>query len=220
MTDKGGLGFTLPPKTPKSSMKTTAGKDDGSGKKRGRRARFDDQAQGSPDLGNNFTSSKSNGSGFTLPSSKSNGKASNRGKTAVAKEQPLELRVEQEITENVKCMMDCEAADILRSIQVQMVQLSADPNIKLPDSFDMGLQYAERENGSKYTDSSSVRQALEALAMYDVSNSEICVIANVCPESEDEVLALVPSLKSKRNNLSEPLKEALDELAKFKKGTE
>ena len=37
-----------------------------------------------------------------------------------------------ELLKNAKCMMDCEAAQILQGIQEQMVLLSRDPTIKLP----------------------------------------------------------------------------------------
>ncbi|KAL0005218.1 hypothetical protein SO802_012779 [Lithocarpus litseifolius] len=59
--------------------------------------------------------------------------------------------------------------------------------------YDKGLQYAKR--GVHYTNPQSVRKVLENLTKYGVSNSELCVIANVGPESVDEVLSLVPSLK-------------------------
>lgn len=37
-----------------------------------------------------------------------------------------------ELPENIKCLMDCEAADILQGVQEQMVMLSRDPTIKIP----------------------------------------------------------------------------------------
>ncbi|BBH00717.1 RNA polymerase II, Rpb4, core protein [Prunus dulcis] len=100
--------------------------------------------------------------------------------------QPLELKIEQELPQSAKCLMDCEAADILQGIQEQIILLSKDPTIKIPcsnwfafRSFDKGLQYTKRT--SHYTNPQSVRK--------------ISVIANVCPETTDEVFALVPSLK-------------------------
>ncbi|MBA0723592.1 hypothetical protein Golax_004162 [Gossypium laxum] len=180
MSEKGGRMFSLPTKTtPKSSLKSTAG---------------------SPDV--NFSSPKSDGK-FATPFGKGGKgeKAANGGKTHVAKEsQSLELRVEQELPENVKCLMDCEAASILEGIQDQMVILSSDPTIKLPESFGSGLQYAK--TGSYYTNPQS-----------------ICVIANTCPETVDEVFALVRSLEAKRSKLTGPLKDVLDELAKLKTST-
>lgn len=37
-----------------------------------------------------------------------------------------------ELPKNTKCLMDCEAAEILQGIQDRMVVLSADPAIKIP----------------------------------------------------------------------------------------
>ncbi|OMO64669.1 RNA polymerase II, Rpb4 [Corchorus olitorius] len=224
MSEKGGKGFSLP----KSSLKSTAnsGKDDDSAKsKRGRKVQFG--AEGSPDLNFSFSSRKSDGK-FATPIGKGDWakggkgeKAVNGGKTSVAKEaKSLELRVEQELQGNqgtVKCIMDCEAANILEGIQEQMVMLSEDSTIKLPESFNMGLQYAK--TGSYYTNPQSVRQVLETLSKYGVTDSEICVIGNACPETTDEVFALVRSLEAKRSRLSEPLKDVLDELAKLKQSS-
>ncbi|TYJ31060.1 hypothetical protein E1A91_A06G171600v1 [Gossypium mustelinum] len=217
MSEKGGRMFSLPTKTtPKSSLKSTAGKDDNSAKsKRGRKVQFG--TEGSPDV--NFSSPKSDGK-FATPFGKGRKgeKAANGGKTHVAKEsQSLELRVEQELPENIKCLMDCEAATILEGIQDQMVILSSDPTIKLPESFGSGLQYAK--TGSYFTNPQSVRKVLQSLTKYGVSNSEICVIANTCPETVDEVFALVRSLEAKRSKITGPLKDVLDELAKLKTST-
>ncbi|XP_028764837.1 DNA-directed RNA polymerases IV and V subunit 4-like [Neltuma alba] len=104
-----------------------------------------------------------------------------------------EFGIEQELPNNVKCLMNCEAADILLGIQDQMTILSKDPTIKIPASFDKGLQYA-KSNGH-YTKSESVRSILEPLADLGVSDAELCVIGNVCPETLEEVYALIPSLK-------------------------
>ncbi|XP_029128428.1 DNA-directed RNA polymerases IV and V subunit 4-like [Cajanus cajan] len=89
--------------------------------------------------------------------------------------------------------MDCEAADILQGIQEQMVMLSRDSTFKMPISFDKGLQYAK--NNSKYTNPQSTRRVLEPLAKCGLTDSEVCVIGNVCPETIDEVFALLPLLK-------------------------
>nr|XP_023927425.1 DNA-directed RNA polymerases IV and V subunit 4-like isoform X2 [Quercus suber] len=185
------------------------GKDDSSTKKSARKVQFN--FEGSPEY---KTSSlpKSLGKDDTpFPkgySGKGGGKGdkiANGGKSTVFKEpQPLELKVEQDLPENVKCMMDCEAFDILQGIQDQLPILSKDPEFRLPVPFDKGLQYAKR--GVHYANPQAVRQVLD----------EICVIANVCPESDEEVFSLVPSLKAKRSKLREPLKGILSELAKLK----
>nr|POE91936.1 dna-directed rna polymerases iv and v subunit 4 [Quercus suber] len=140
------------------------GKDDSSTKKSARKVQFN--FEGSPEY---KTSSlpKSLGKDDTpFPkgySGKGGGKGdkiANGGKSTVFKEpQPLELKVEQDLPENVKCMMDCEAFDILQGIQDQLPILSKDPEFRLPVPFDKGLQYAKR--GVHYANPQAVRQVLE-----------------------------------------------------------
>ncbi|XWS15441.1 hypothetical protein CRYUN_Cryun34aG0001100 [Craigia yunnanensis] len=196
MSEKRGKGFLLPTKTiPKSFFKSTPtsstdrhGKDDNSAKpKKGRKVQFG--TKGSPDLKFNFSPPKFNGK-FATP-------------------------IGKKLPKNVKCLMDCEAASVLESIQEQMVILSEDSTSKLLESFDFGMRYAK--TGSYYTNPQFVRQVLGILSKYGVSYSEICVIANSSPETVDEVFALVRSLEAKRSRLSDPLKDVLDKLAKLKK---
>ncbi|KAB1221644.1 Calcineurin B-like protein 3 [Morella rubra] len=241
LMEKGGKGFSLPTKTArKSSVKSTPakqaalkGKDDSSTKsKSGRKAQFN--VEGSPEARTN--SSAKSGGKIETPLSKGDlskwgqgDKTANAGKDSNPKiPPPLVLKVDQggyfgKLPANAKCMMDCEAVDILQGIQDQMVVLSKDPEFKLPISFDRGLLYSKR--GGNYTNPQSVRKALQfltelrILTQYGVSDGEICVIANVCPDSLEEVFALVPSLKAKESKLSEPLKAALSDLAKLKKST-
>ncbi|XP_021828103.1 DNA-directed RNA polymerases IV and V subunit 4-like [Prunus avium] len=226
MSEKGGKGFSLPTgKAVKSSLKSTPstkdaslkGKDDSSTKsKKGRKVQFDSEGLHEPK--SNFSSK------FDNPAAASGkadwgkgGKGDKVGNGRKKEPQPLELKIEQELPQSAKCLMDCEAADILQGIQEQMILLSKDPSIKIPVSFDKGLQYAKRT--SHYTNPQSVRKVLEALTKYGVSDGEISVIANVCPETADEVFALVPSLKTTRSVLSQPLKEVLSELTKLKQST-
>ncbi|XP_022133315.1 DNA-directed RNA polymerases IV and V subunit 4-like [Momordica charantia] len=214
MSEKGEKGYLKKPgktslKSPATKDAPLKGKDDIlSRPKKGRKVQFD--AQGTGDAQINF-SMKFTGKNGDLP------KGGKGAKASVAKEpQPLELKIEQELPKNVKCqcLMDCEAAQLLQGIQDQMVLLSADPTIKIPTSFDRGLLYAKRAN--HYVNTESVRPVLETLKQHGVTDSEICVIANVCPDTIDEVFALLPSLKSKKGKLTEPLNNVLSELAKVK----
>lgn len=125
----------------------------------------------------------------------------------------LEFKIEEELPRNAKCLMDCEAAEILQGIQDRMVVISADPAIKIPTSFDRGLAYAKR--GGVFSNPRSVRKILEPLIEYGVSDGEMCMVANIKVESDDEVFALVPSLKGKKGKLRDPLRNALKELAKI-----
>lgn len=198
MSDKGGKGGSL---LSKGGLK---GKDDSATKSaKARKVQFSE----------GLFESRSNG-----PTSGGKGdKVANGGKSSAAKDpHQFEHRVDQELPENFKCLMDCEAAVLLQGIQDQMVALSRDPSIKMPASFDKGLHYAKSSSSSKYSNPESVRHTLQPLMNHDLTESEICVIANVCPETADEVFALLPSLKSKRGINSQPVEEALSELAKFK----
>ncbi|XP_015578354.1 DNA-directed RNA polymerases IV and V subunit 4 isoform X2 [Ricinus communis] len=220
--EKGGKGFSLPGKGLKSSLKSitpasTKGKDDTSAKsKRGKKVQFN--SQGVNDKFNFLPKSDGKFVAATKGNMSKGGKGdkvSNGVKISSTKEpQPLELKIEQDLPKNAKCLMDCEAAQVLQGIQEQMVLLSRDPTIKLPVSFDRALQHAR--TGARFTNPQSVRRILEGLKKHGVSEGEICTIANVCPDGVDEVFALVPSLKSKKNVLREPLKDILGQLSELK----
>nr|XP_027087267.1 DNA-directed RNA polymerases IV and V subunit 4-like isoform X1 [Coffea arabica]XP_027087269.1 DNA-directed RNA polymerases IV and V subunit 4-like isoform X1 [Coffea arabica] len=219
MAEKGGKGFSLP----KGSLK---GKDDNSAKsKQGRKVQIDFEDVSDPLEPN---SPKTNGKVNTPISKGDSGKggkaskAASGGTNSVTKAPSLEFKIEEELPKNVKCLMDCEAAEILQGIQDRMVVISADPSIKIPipqlssfvsSSFDSGLTYAKR--GGTFSNPQSVRKILEPLIKYGVSEGEMCMVANLKVESDDEVFALVPSLKSEEGKLRDPLKTALNELAKI-----
>ncbi|KAD0494641.1 hypothetical protein E3N88_44182 [Mikania micrantha] len=141
-----------------------------------------------------------------------------KGGSAKKEPPPLMLKVEEELPENAKCLMNCEAAQILQGIQDHMVLLSKDPTIKIPSSFDRALQYAN--TGNFYANPHSVRQILDSLKKQDVSDGEICVIANTGIESTGKAFALMPSLKAKKSQVKEALGTALTELKKLKSVTD
>ncbi|KFK24215.1 hypothetical protein AALP_AAs66070U000200 [Arabis alpina] len=213
MSDKGGKGF-------KSSLKSKTGKDDNSVKpKKAAKVHFDHSLGKSESRFKVVQGSDDQFPGFSASKESRGGKGSSRAKkSSVTKDsQPLELKAEKELPENAKCMMDCEALEILRGIKEQLNVLSEDPTIKIPVSFDRGLEYVK--SGSCYTNPQSVRQILDPLKKHGVSEGEVCLIANVCPESTDEVFAFVPSLKGRKDKINQPLEEALAKLSKIKKST-
>ncbi|KAL0827350.1 PREDICTED: DNA-directed RNA polymerases IV and V subunit 4 isoform X1 [Brassica oleracea var. oleracea] len=235
MSEKGGKGF-------KSSLKSSygSGKDDNATKsKKTRKVQFD--PQGPRESKYTFLQESDD---QIQGSSAKGGKGSKGRKSALSKEsQPLELKTDKglvhsatfstkapppfvlhvnicvmvfaELPENAKCLMDCEAFEILQGIKEQMAVLSEDPSVKLPVSFDRGLEYVKY--GRCYMNPQSVRQILEPLKKHGVSESEMCVIANVCPESIDEVFAFLPSMKGRKDKITEPLEEALMKLSKLKR---
>ncbi|KAL1320427.1 hypothetical protein HN51_065146 [Arachis hypogaea] len=204
MSEKGGKGSSL---LSKGSLK---GKDDSATKSsKGRRVQF--SKEGPFESGITSTGSPASGGKGEFNKGGKGDKVAN-GK-ANASKSPSDPGIDQKLPENIKCLMDCEAADILHGIQEQMVMLSRDSTIKIPISFDKGLHYAS--SNSKYSDSESVRRVLQPLKGQGFSDNEICMIANMCPETVDEVFALVPSVKDK-GSTSQVLQDSLHQLSKLK----
>ncbi|OEL38364.1 DNA-directed RNA polymerases IV and V subunit 4 [Dichanthelium oligosanthes] len=125
-----------------------------------------------------------------------------------------ELKLELDIPPNSRMLMNCEGAELLQEIHEHMAILSEDPKIKIPESFDKAFQYAK--DGNHFTTASSVKQALEPLKKCGVNDGEICMIANIGPETVEEVYALVPSLKANRSLNEGPITEVLAALANIK----
>ncbi|MED6131694.1 hypothetical protein PIB30_012133 [Stylosanthes scabra] len=202
MSEKGGKGSSL---LSKGSLK---GKDDsGTKSSKGRRVQFSKEANPFESGITSTGSPASGGKGEFSRGGKGDKVANGKAKT------PSDPGVDQKLPENVKCIMDCEAADILQGIQEQMVMLSRDSTVKIPISFDKGMHYAT--SNSKYSDPESVRRVLQPLKGHGFSDNEICMIANLCPETTDEVFALIPSVKDK-DSTSQVLKDSLHQLAKLK----
>ncbi|XP_073274922.1 DNA-directed RNA polymerases IV and V subunit 4-like isoform X1 [Primulina huaijiensis] len=210
MAEKGGGGF-FP--GGKSALKSSAGKDDSSARsKKGKKVQFD--AEGLMEANTPRSNGRDDTPGGWGKGGKGD-KVGNGSKKPTGKAPPPgERRLEQELPQNTTCLMDCEAAEILQGIQDQMIMLSQDPDIKIPVSFDLGLAYAKRSGN--YTSPQTVKKILESLKKFGVSDAEICLIANIHPESVDEVFALIPALKAMKDKLRDPLRIALDELANLK----
>ncbi|KAI0488155.1 hypothetical protein KFK09_027982 [Dendrobium nobile] len=124
-----------------------------------------------------------------------------------------ELKLEIELPPGAKILMDCEAADILQGIQEHLDSLK-DLKIKIPESFGNTLLYSKA--AVHYTDSKSVRHALESLKEHGATDGEICMIANAGPETCEEAYGLIPSLKEKKDRIGDHLNVALAAVSKFK----
>ncbi|XP_020241703.1 DNA-directed RNA polymerases IV and V subunit 4-like isoform X2 [Asparagus officinalis] len=146
----------------------------------------------------------------------SSGKAGGKGglPRASAVKPPVtevELKLEMDIPEDARVIMDCEAATILQGIQDSLSVLSDDPSIKMPPFFNKALEYCKGRNN--YTNAESVRQVLETLKEHGVTEGEICMIGNAFPETIAEVYALIPSLKANKHKIEGPIQEVLVNLA-------
>ncbi|KAF7088169.1 hypothetical protein CFC21_091307 [Triticum aestivum] len=160
-------------------------------------------------------SSFSNGEGSKGGKAFSAGKG---GKGSASNAKPAmsdaELKLQLDMSPNSILLTNCEAAEMLQKIQGHMAILSEDPKIKIPESFDKAFQYAKE--GNHFTSAKLVKEILEPLKDYGVNDGEICMIANIGPETIEEVYALIPSLKATRSINEGKIAEALTALANIK----
>ncbi|KAI3905508.1 hypothetical protein MKW92_025192 [Papaver armeniacum] len=227
MAEKGGgFGFT-PSTAKKSSFKQPVAKSAvGGSSKKHKTVQFDteSESEGSPVANHNNGSFKSGGKGlFDSPASKGDtdkgGKGGKTGKGWGKSSAPklpvvVQLEIEKDLPKNAKCMMDCAAEAALQGIQDQLSMLSRDPTIKLPLAFNKALEYAK--GSSRYSNPLAVWHALEKLRVLKITESELCLISNVCPDTVDEVYALIPSLKTNRLTTEGAIKNLLYELDNLK----
>ncbi|XP_026447976.1 DNA-directed RNA polymerases IV and V subunit 4-like [Papaver somniferum] len=228
MAEKGGGGFGFTPSTAKkSSFKQPVAKSAvGGSSKKHKTVQFDtsSESEGSPVANNNNGSFKSNGKGlFDSSASKGDtdkgGKGGKTGKGWGKSSAPklpvvVQLEIEKDLPKNAKCMMDCAAEAALQGIQDQLSILSRDPTIKLPLAFNKALEYAK--GSGRYSNPLAVWHALEKLRVLKITESELCLISNVCPDTVDEVYALIPSLKTNRLTTEGAIKNLLYELDNLK----
>uniref|UniRef100_A0A7C9DYU6 DNA-directed RNA polymerase n=2 Tax=Opuntia streptacantha TaxID=393608 RepID=A0A7C9DYU6_OPUST len=130
-------------------------------------------------------------------------------------ENAAELKLGDEFLK-AKCLMNCEVAMILEHRLEQAQQLSDDPMNQMSQVFEKSLHYVKRF--SRYKNPDAVRQVREVLSRYQLAEFELCVLGNMCPETVEEAVALVPTLKDKSRGLDdEAIEKMLNELALIKK---
>ncbi|PRQ26366.1 putative DNA-directed RNA polymerase [Rosa chinensis] len=110
-------------------------------------------------------------------------------------ENAAELKIGDEFLK-AKCLMNCEVSLILEHRLAQLQQIADDPkNNPVSQVFDKSLQYVKRF--SRYKNPDAVRQVRETLSNYQLTEFELCVLGNLCTETVDEAIAMVPTLKTK-----------------------
>lgn len=134
---------------------------------------------------------------------------------AEEEENAAELKLGEDFLK-AKCLMNCEVAMILEHRLEQAQQLSEDPMNQMSQVFEKSLHYVKRF--SRYKNPDAVRQVREVLSRYQLAEFELCVLGNMCPETVEEAVALVPTLKDKSRGLDdEAIEKMLNELALIKK---
>ncbi|PKU79476.1 hypothetical protein MA16_Dca000822 [Dendrobium catenatum] len=145
----------------------------------------------------------------------------NKGKTKIEYEASLrpsfedtDLRLEIELPPDAKLLTDHEAGALLQIFNDENLATSTDQDFTIPENYVSTLEYAK--NAVHYHNFEHVKSALESLRDFGATDAEICMLGNTCPESYQEALALIPSLKDKEEWLEEKLKQVLVTLAQFK----
>ncbi|OMP02563.1 RNA polymerase II, Rpb4 [Corchorus olitorius] len=139
-------------------------------------------------------------------------------------ENASELKIGEEFLK-AKCLMNCEVALILEHKYEQLQQTSEDPMNQVSQVFEKSLQYVKRFSRYKHAD--AVRQVREILSRYQLAEFEVrvcildsalCVLGNLCPETVEEAIAMVPSIKTKgRAHDDDAIERMLNDLSLIKK---
>ncbi|PPR92416.1 hypothetical protein GOBAR_AA28255 [Gossypium barbadense] len=134
-------------------------------------------------------------------------------------ENAAELKIGEEFLK-AKCLMNCEVALILEHKYEQLQQMSDDPMNQVSQVFEKSLQYVKRF--SRYKNPDAVRQVreypLNFQKFYGGSSKSLCVLGNLCPETVEEAIAMVPSIKTKgRAHDDDAIERMLNDLSLIKK---
>lgn len=134
---------------------------------------------------------------------------------AEEEENASELKIGDEFLK-AKCLMNCEVAIILDHKYDQLKQTSEDPMNQMSQVFEKSLQYVKRF--SRYKNPDAVRQVREILSRYQLAEFELCVLGNLCPETVEEAIAMVPSIRSRGRGLDDDaIEKMLNDLSLIKK---
>uniref|UniRef100_A0A1D1ZCW3 DNA-directed RNA polymerase II subunit RPB4 n=1 Tax=Anthurium amnicola TaxID=1678845 RepID=A0A1D1ZCW3_9ARAE len=130
-------------------------------------------------------------------------------------ENAAELKIGEEFLK-AKCLMNCEVSLILDKKYEQLQNISDDPMNQTSQVFEKSLQYVKRF--SRYKTSETAKQVREVLSRNRLAEFELCVLGNLCPETVEEAIAMVPTIKSKgRFEDEDAIEKMLHDLSLIKK---
>ncbi|XP_028805501.1 DNA-directed RNA polymerase II subunit 4-like [Neltuma alba] len=117
--------------------------------------------------------------------------------------------------EKAKCLMNCEVALLLEHKLEQFKQMSGDSNNHTPQVFEKSLQYVKRF--SRFSNQDAVKQVREVLSRYQLAEYELAVLGNLCPETVEEAISVIPTLKAKGRLDADAIEKLLNDLLMIKK---
>nr|GEZ08507.1 DNA-directed RNA polymerase II subunit 4 [Tanacetum cinerariifolium] len=108
-----------------------------------------------------------------------------------AEENAAELKIGDEFLK-AKCVMNCEVSLILDHKLEQLQAMSDDPSNQVSQVFEKSL--------------------------HQLAEFELCVLGNLCLETVEEAIAMVPSIKSRgRGHEDEAIEKMLNDMSLIKK---
>ncbi|KAL0369468.1 UNVERIFIED_CONTAM: DNA-directed RNA polymerase II subunit [Sesamum angustifolium] len=126
-------------------------------------------------------------------------------------ENAAELKIPDEFLK-AKCLMNCEVALILEHKYEQLQQMADDPMNQMSQVFEKSLQYVKRF--SRYR----ILMLSDKFESFFCFEPKLCVLGNLCPETVEEAIAMVPSIKTRgRAHDDEAIEKMLNDLSLIKK---
>ncbi|KAK4280648.1 hypothetical protein QN277_012244 [Acacia crassicarpa] len=103
--------------------------------------------------------------------------------------------------EKAKCLMNCEVARLLEHKSEQYKQMSNDSNNHTSQVFEKSLQYVKRFR--RFSNQDAVKQ--------------LALLGNLCPETLDEAISVIPTLKTKGRLTMDSIEKLVNDLSMIKK---
>ncbi|KAK4280647.1 hypothetical protein QN277_012244 [Acacia crassicarpa] len=117
--------------------------------------------------------------------------------------------------EKAKCLMNCEVARLLEHKSEQYKQMSNDSNNHTSQVFEKSLQYVKRFR--RFSNQDAVKQVREVLSRYQLAEYELALLGNLCPETLDEAISVIPTLKTKGRLTMDSIEKLVNDLSMIKK---
>ncbi|KAI4352071.1 hypothetical protein L6164_006357 [Bauhinia variegata] len=117
--------------------------------------------------------------------------------------------------QKAKCLMNSEVCLLLEHKYEQYKQMCEDSMTHVPQVFERSLQYVKRF--SRISNQDAAKQTREVLSRCQLAEFELAVLGNLCPETVEEAITIVPTLKAKGRLDAEAIEKMLNDLLMIRK---
>eukprot|EP00245_Coleochaete_scutata_P014579 TRINITY_DN6264_c0_g2_i1.p2 TRINITY_DN6264_c0_g2~~TRINITY_DN6264_c0_g2_i1.p2 ORF type:complete len:168 (-),score=34.75 TRINITY_DN6264_c0_g2_i1:490-993(-) len=129
-------------------------------------------------------------------------------------EDASELKLGEEFNK-ATCLSIGEVKEILLQKKESIQSATGDESIQLNPVFEKSLDYVCRF--SRYQNKEASKQVRELLNQRKLHQFEICVLANLCPDTAAEAKALVPTLARRGRFTDDEIDRMVQDLAKLRR---